>query len=937
MIYDVKVNGWAQPMGCAFEDVVFSWKVKDPGYELTGTGKILVARDEALQEVEAAVEGPLDSRGQAVSFPLKPRTAYYARISLMGKAGEALSSEIIPFETGKREEPWMGRWIGQKEGEDFHPVFEKRLTLEKEIKKARLYLCGLGLYEASINGRKVGESYLTPYFNDYRYGLQAQTYDVTAMLVQGENCLSVLLGKGWYMGRLGYEGGRAVFGNRFMVIGELHLEYTDGSRETVGTDESWEYRGSDIRESDIYDGEIIDRLLYEGKENPGRPAVLIENQEELTARLTDCRSIPLKAMEEREVQEILETPSGERVLDFGQNFSGFVSFLADFPKGTCVTLDHGEILQDGCFYHENYRTAKTRVTYVSDGRREWVSPRFTYMGFRYVRVTGWPGELKKEDFKGIVLYSAMERTGYLKTGHEKVNRLIANALWGMKSNFLDMPTDCPQRDERLGWTGDAQVFAPTASFFMDTKAFYRKFLWDMRCDQLRQEGAVANYLPNFMDLPGGSSVWGDAAVFIPYELYQVYGDVPLLRELYPLMKDWVEWIRRGDEARPGGPKHLFDYAFTFGDWLAMDGVTEQSFKGGTEDGYVSSVYYYASVRKTEEAAGLLGYEADRRFYGKLAERIREAILEEYITPSGRLAVDTQTGYVIALRFGLWRDKEALKRGLKRRLKLDGYRLKCGFVGAPLICETLADNGMERLALFLLLQEGFPGWLHCVSLGATTIWERWNSVLDDGRISGTGMNSLNHYAYGSVVNYIKCHIAGLKAAEPGFRRARIAPCPDVRIGFVKCTYESAYGTYRADWEIQKDGKLRMYYQIPWGCEAEVILPEYEEGREWEVLAMNGRMEGGRLLLTAGVTEVVYEPKRDYRLLYGWDTLLEELAGDPRAMEILEEELPAACAMAKSGDLENLTTSLGELKYMGFLGFQEEEVDRAAKRLFTLRKE
>lgn len=934
VIYDVKVNGQEHPVGCDFENAVFSWKVRDRGTVLPDTEKIVIAKDEKLQDIVAVLDGKLDCRGQEVAFEKKPRTVYYAQISLTGQDGKEVQSDTICFETGKMQEPWIGQWIGQKEGDDFHPVFEKKVLVKKEIKAARLYICGLGLYEASINGKKVGDSYLTPYFNDYRYALQTQAYDVTELMNPGENILSVLLGNGWYKGRLGYEGGEALYGDRFMLIGELYLEYEDGEHEAIGTDESWEYYGSDIRESDIYDGETIDRLLYDGKENIRSHAVLMEDQEKKKLLLTDCKSIPLRAMEELEVREILRTPAGETVLDFGQNFSGFVSFYGDFPKGTKVVLEHGEILQNGNFYHDNYRTAKTRIIYVSDGRKEWVRPRFTFMGFRYVKVTGWPQKLKKEGFKGIVLYSSMKRTGYLETGHKKINRLISNALWGMKSNFLDMPTDCPQRDERLGWTGDAQVFAPTASFFMDTKYFYRKFLWDMRNDQIRRNGAVANYLPNFTDMPGGSSVWGDAAAFIPYELYRVYGDVALLKETYPLMRDWVEWIHRGDESRPGGPKHLFDFAFSFGDWLAMDGVTQQSFKGGTEDAYVSSIYYYASVKKTAKAAQVLGYEKDQAFYTELAVKIKEAILEEYFAPSGRLAVDTQTGYIIALHFGVYRKKDVLVQGMKRRLKLDGYRLKCGFVGAPLICETLAQNGMEKLALYLLVQEGFPGWLHCVNLGATTIWERWNSVLDDGSISGTGMNSLNHYAYGSVVNYIKSYIAGLRPTEPGYRKVMIAPKPDIRIGYVNCTFDSVYGTYRADWKIFEDGKIRVYYEIPDGCEAEVFLPEYGENLECEIVSLNGKMENGRLMLQGGMTELVYQPLRDYRLLYGWDTLLEELAEDERAMEILKEELPVAYGMACSGDLENLTTSLGELKYMSFLGLRADETEKAAARLFEL---
>lgn len=916
IIYDVKINGLTNPVGYEFGEVVISWKVKKTKDRYQKNAMLLIAVDREMSQILLRKEGNLPSNGVKADLKLEPKTRYFVQIRVEGNGGDSAVSETVFFETGKRKEGWKASWITQREGETFHPVFEKNLCFTENIKKARLYICGLGLYEAYINGKKVGENYLSPFFNDYRYGLQSQTYDVTSLLEE-ENTLSVLLGNGWYKGRLGYEGGVSVYGDKFALIAELCVEYESGLQETYGTDETWNYYGSDIVYSDIYDGEGINRLLYAGKSNERQGAVILS---EVPGTLMDTCSIPLKVMEKMQIKEIIHTPAGETVLDFGQNFSGYVEFHAAFPSGTKVVLTYGEILQNRNFYHDNYRTAKTEFTYISDGREEWVRPHFTYTGFRYVKVEGWPEEVKKDDFCGVVVYSEMERTGYLESGHEKLNQLISNALWGLKSNFLDMPTDCPQRDERLGWTGDAQVFAPTASFFMDTRAFYRKYLWDMRNDQVCHDGAVANYLPNLVNQQGGSSVWGDAATFIPDTLYRTFGDREALREAYPLMRDWVEWIRRGDENRTGGPKYLFDYAFTFGDWLAMDGVTEQSFKGGTEDAYISSVYYYASVRKTEEAARTLGFENDRKKFEKLAKKIRDAVLYEYFAPSGRLTVDTQTGYIIALAFGIYREKEVLCNGLRKRLKRDGYRIKCGFVGAPLLCETLAENGMEDMAFRMLLQEEFPGWLHCVNLGATTIWERWNSVLDDGSISGTGMNSLNHYAYGSVVNYIKSCIAGLKPLEPGWRKVLICPQLDIRLGHLNCEYESVCGKYRADWRINPDGTISVHYEIPFNCSAVVKLPGYELQE---------------LMLEAGTTDLTYRPSdRNYLCRYGWNSLLKEIGEDSEAMEILKEELPVAYEMALSNDVENLGTSMEEMKYMGFFGLFPENVERAAEKLFKL---
>ena len=934
-ITKVKINGMERPMGYAFPlkimkvgindvelpgghifpNVTVSWNVEDAASKRQKSSLVRIAGDASMKRIVAERSGVLPCAGVSFDVALKPRTTYYARVEVTGENGERDVSEIISFDTGKMYEPWAAKWIGMREGDGFHPVFEKSFALKGTPVRARLYITGVGLYEASLNGVKIGEDVLAPFFNDYNTAIQVQTYDVTDML-SGENTLSVLLGNGWYKGHLGFDGGSAYYGDKFACIAEMHVEYADGGEDVIITDENWQYYPSDIIYSDIYDGEGIDRTLNAGGVIK-KQAVLVDMSGK---KLTDRYSIPLREMEELPVREVIRTPAGETVLDFGQNFAGYVKFHAAFPEGTKIVLNHGEILQNGNFYHDNYREAKTEITYVSDGRDEWVKPRFTYMGFRYVKVEGWPGEPKTGDFVGVAVYSAMERTGWLETGHAKVNQLFSNALWGLKSNFLDMPTDCPQRNERLGWTGDAQVFAPTASFFMDTKAFYRKFLWDLRCDQVLHDGAVAGYLPRLEgSIPNdGAAAWADAAAFIPMAIYDAFGDKGLLAENYLLMRDWVEWVRQGDEKRPGGPRYLFDYAFTFGDWLAMDGVTEQSFKGGTEDGYVGSMYFYASTRKLARAAEALGYAEDAEKYTALAEKIRNAVLDEYFAPSGRLCMDTQAGYITALKFGVWRDREALCAGLRNRLKRDGYRIRCGFVGAPLMCETLAENGMADIALHMFLQEKFPSWLHCVNLGATTIWERWNSVLDDGSISGTGMNSLNHYAYGSVVNYAVRHLAGFQSLEPGCRRVRIQPQLDARLGHMDCTYKSASGKYAANWSIEKDGSVKVHVEVPFDCTAVLALPERDEEE-----------------LEAGVTDIVYTPEYDFRSLYNWNSLLDDCVDDPRAMELMKELLPVAYGMALGGDLENLGLSFGEMKHMPWFGFAPEGVDRLTEKLFALK--
>lgn len=915
-VTDLKINGVTNPMGFRYEPAKCTWQVQEFTDKYQKNVKIEVSLWEDFHQLSYVKEGAgLSSLGETLELPLNPRTRYYYRVTVEGEHGETGISEPAWFETGKMEEPWEADFIGTEAEDVFHPVFFKEFRAEKAVKRARLYVTGLGVYEAYVNGRKAGEDYLAPFCNDYHHAIQYQTYDVTED-IRDENKIELLLGNGWYKGRLGYEGNAAVYGDRFCAVAELHLEYADGSCMLIKTDDTWKYKGSDIEMSDIYDGEVYNRCLWEKQENPKKQAVLFtELKKEL---LTERYSLPVVAKESLPVKEVIITPAKETVLDMGQNFAGYLEFTAELPKGTRIVLDFGEVLQQGNFYNDNYRTAKAQFTYVSAGRKEVVRPHFTFYGFRYVRVTGWPGELDPRQFVGRAVYSDLERTGYIETGNEKINRLYENCVWGQKSNFLDMPTDCPQRDERLGWTGDAQVFAPTASYNMDTRAFYDKFLKDLRTEQKKWNGSVVNFIPNYTNQPGGSSVWGDAATFIPNTLYDFYKDEERLGKYYPLMKDWVDYITREDEKQGG--HHLFDFGFHFGDWLAQDGVTPQSFKGGTDDFYIASVYYYASVNIVARAAGILGKAEEEAQYRALAQKIKQAIFHEYFTPSGRLSIDTQTAYLIALKFGVYMDREKLMEGFEKRLEKDCYKIKGGFVGATMLCSVLAENGMEKLAYDILLREEFPGWLYCVNLGATTIWERWNSLLPDGTISGTGMNSLNHYSYGSVIEFIYSQAAGIKSSEPGFTKVRFSPKIDNRLRSVRASYQSAAGVWALSWRILEDGRITVDFQVPFNCTAEAVLPDYD---------------GEAVSLEPGSFTMTYRPTKDYLALYDWDTRLEDYARDPRAMEILGELLPNAAGMIASRDQENLSLSLGKLKYMFFMGFNPEMVERAAQKLFELR--
>ena len=912
-ITGMRINGIREPIGFGMEHISLSWKVTESASRKPAWAKISVAADPAFTKVLYETEGEkLNNAGELLPVEiLKPRTRYCVRVEVRGEAGDEAKGETW-FETGKREEPWQGKWIGTAAEDTFHPVFGKTFTLPSAAVSARLYISGLGLYEAYLNGEKAGEDLLAPFCNDYNEAVQAETYDVTALLREGENSFEILTGNGWYKGRLGYEGDVAVYGNRFQVIAELRAVFADGTEQVIFTDGSWTYRGSDFVFTDIYDGEHLNRMLWAGKDNSWKPVEILPEK-----KLTDRYSLPVIVKDSLPVKEIIHTPAGETVLDMGQNFTGYLEYQAELPAGTQITLDHGEILQGGNFYNDNYRTAKVQMIYTSDGRKETVRAHFTYFGFRYVRVTGWPGELSKENFTGRVVYSDLDTSIDFHSSDEKLNRLAKNAFWGQRSNFLDMPTDCPQRDERLGWTGDAQVFSPTACFQMDTRAFYRKYLKDLRIDQEKNDGIVANFVPNISPVPNGSSVWGDVATFLPMNLYDYYGDKADLEENYDLMRDWVEWIRRQDDLHGG--KRLWNFGFHFGDWLAQDGMTPQSMKGGTEDAFVASMYYYASALKVARAADILGKGKDEDYFEELAAEIREAILREYFSPNGRLVVQNQTAYLLCLNFGVYIDKERLLADFRTRLHKDSYKIKGGFVGATMMNRVMAENGMADMAAYFLFQEGFPGWMHCINLGATTIWERWNSVLDDGTISGTGMNSLNHYSYGSVMEYVYRDLAGIRNMAPAFTWVKFAPQPTSRLQEIRVSYDSVQGIYTSGWRINEDGTLTVRFEVPFGCTAEAVLPG----------------SGEQIDLEAGKFEKTYDPGVDYRMKYGWNSRLEEMKDDPEARAILKEDLPAAYEMLQAGDAEFLVTSLEELKYLFFRGFNPEMVEKGTKRLLGLR--
>lgn len=921
-ISNLRINGIENPIGFAYEKLHCSWLVTEAVSKKQEHAVIEVSDSQTFTNMLYRKEGNLKQQGESLDFTLQPRTTYYYRVQVTGAAGERAISEPAYFETGKMAEGWTAKWIAAAQEDTFHPIFAKQFAAAGAVKRARLYVTGVGLFEAFLNGKKLGGEFLTPYINHYETAIQVITFPIDQL--EEQNTLEILLGKGWYMGTFGLEQHQENYGSRMAAIAELHLEYQDGRSDLIRTDHSWCYRGSDIEDSGIYFGETLNRLLWAKTGNKLRPVEVLgkpegnyETRNLNMTHLKDRLSLPVVAKERRAVQELIVTPAGETVLDLGQNFAGYLEFHAHVPSGTRVVLDFGEILQGGNFYRGNYAEARSQFVYVADGRVECVRSHFTFFGFRYVRVSGWPGVCRPDDFTGVVLYSDVSRTGYLKTGHQKLNRLYHNSVWGLKSNFIDIPTDCPQRSERLGWTGDAQVFAPTACYHIDTRAFFHKFIKDLKDEQAFLDGGIPNYFPNIGHKKDSGSVWGDIAALLPQALYMAYGDLAELEYCYPLMKGWVDYIDRNDAAR-GEKQYLYSFGAHFGDWLALDGATPNSFKGSTEDTFIASVYYYRSAQIVSETAGRLGKREAERDYADLAARILAAVRSEYVTPTGRLAVDTQAAYVIAIKFHIYPERSKLIEQFKLRLKKDCNQIKCGFVGAPLLCTALAEAGLYELAYDFLLKEGFPGWLYSVDLGATTIWERWNSVLEDGTMNPAGMNSLNHYAYGSVIEFVYAYAAGIRALEPGYRKAVIAPKPDVRLGWLECRYQSAGGVYVSSWKYQKDGTIRMHIEIPFACEAKVLIPGSEKAQ----------------YLKAGNYDFVCR-ETDFGKPYHLGTALERISGDDQAMKIMEKYVPFVAQMMRSGDPETLAETLGDIRQKTYWPVDPEKLETAIGKVCDLR--
>lgn len=825
----LRVNHKKNPLGFNLAKIHLSWEVKAVCGKWAVETRIIVSESSNMEKLvyDSGVQENYHENQMLVSFDLKPRTRYYWQVEVKDDKGDCSKSNPAWFETGKLQESWTAKWIGTEENEKRMPLLYKEFELKEKPESVRWHVCGLGLYEAYVNEKKAGREFLMPGYHCYDSFLEYQTLDVTELLSQGKNKIAVLLGEGWYKGRFGFDGDyRNLYGNQKKCIGELHIRYANGQEECIVTDSSWKAEESSICENGIYDGEHIDETLE-------HKMLSVEKIEE-TRPLVERFNPRIHKVEEFQPVSVKQEDEA-LLLDFGETVTGWVEITGAFETGQKVMMQYGEVLQKGRFYRDNLRTAKAEFTYVSKGKGETIRPHFTYYGFRYVKIKGLNPE-KEYKFIAYRIMSDIERTGWVATDHDKVNHLLENTLRSQKCNFLDIPTDCPQRDERMGWTGDAGIFASTACFHMDSGSFFHHYMKNMQAEQEKCNGAIPFFVPrpkvkkeehtNPFYLDSGAAVWGDAATLIPWKLYQFYGDKAMLEEQYPVMKAWVDY--EYERTKENEIPYLWQNDRQLGDWLALDNGNINNPIGKTDSGFIASVYHYWSTKMVKEAAESLGLE-ESKVYAEREKEIRNAILNYYF-PDKKFCLEyTQTACALLLYLKLYPEgeREVITAKLAELLKKNNGHLNTGFVGTPILCMALSENGQNQLAYDLLLNEDYPGWLHEVNLGATTVWERWNSLEEDGSISGTGMNSLNHYAYGSIAEWIYRYMCGLNPSIGEAVKMTIYPMPDQRLKKAEGSWRSVFGKYVCAWNWKSEQEVVCNIEVPFNANARFILPDGTE--------------------------------------------------------------------------------------------------------------
>ena len=713
-------------------------------------------------------------------------------------------------------------------------TFSGSVSVKKEVLRATLSATSIGVYTASVNGKRVGNRVLTPGYTSYNNRVMFQTYDVTE-LITDKTTVSITVAPGWAVGHIGFSGREKLYHPHVLAAFELEVCYTDGTSELFVADESFTVSTSEVTFADIYDGETLDKTA---------PIVTLGNAviEDAPFTAVPDNGAPITEHESLSPIAYIVTPNGEKVIDFGQNMTGYVTLRIKGKRGERVSFTHAEVLDsDGNFYNANYRKAKNVITYVLDGEEHVYKPEYSFQGFRYIRLDEYPeGEVDLNGFRAVAVHTQMTRTADFTTGNAKINQLYHNIIWGQKSNYLDVPTDCPQRNERLGWTGDTQVFCRAAAINYDVRRFFKKWLTDLRLEQ-GEDGRVMGTCPEIYGscspISRISAGWGDAATIVPWTLYELYGDKQILEDNFELMRGWVEYMHSA-----GSEEYLWLGGFHYGDWLAMDAGAD-SYVGATANDLVATAFFAYSTSLLIKAGEVLGKDMSyyRDMHTKVVAAFREYFMEngmpkdefpltEILPDSKKSSSDTvrrgvtQTALVLILQFGLCTEQErpALINKLVELIDEFGGRMSTGFLGTPYILHALSDNGRTDVAYKLFFNEDNPSWLYSVNHGATTIWEHWNGIKEDGSFWSTSMNSFNHYAYGAVADWMFGVIAGIKVTAPAYKEVIVAPMPSEKLGFARAEIDTVSGRIESSWYYTADS-VRFEITVPDGTVAKIVLP------------------------------------------------------------------------------------------------------------------
>lgn len=827
----VRVEHRADTLGVGTATPRLSWQVRtdDPNWtqtayelELDGTTTVRVDSDQ-----QVLVPWPFE--------PLPSRARAGVRVRVAHGGWWSDWTERSTVETGLlAAEDWTSRFISPHTlggiGEPA-PILRREISLPQGIVAARLYITAHGIYRATLNGSRVGDEEFAPGWTSYRNRLRYQTYDVTGLLRDGANELEVLLGNGWYRGRIGFEGQRAFYGDRLALLAQLEVTYRDGSTVTVGTDEHWSARRSRVLADDFYDGQHTDLRgdTSIGGPDGGSYRDGVEVLDEDLGRLVAAQGPPVRVTQLLPARRVWTTESGRTLVDFGQNLVGWIRLrLPTSSAGDEITVRHAEVLEDGELGVRPLRSARATDSYVLDDSAEEVvlEPNLTFHGFRYAEISG-VDNLRASDLAAVVLGTDLRRTGWFSCSDPDLERFHENVVWSMRGNFLEVPTDCPQRDERLGWTGDIQVFAPTASFLFDIAGFLESWLRDLDAEQ-HPDGSVPFVIPDVLctEEPTAAA-WGDAATIVPWVIFQRFGDIDVLREQFASMCAWVDKVASltTNGVRAGG--------FQFGDWLDPTAPPEDPFRARADPDVVATAHLARSADVVARTARLLGQDGQAREYAELAERTRQAFAGRFVSESGRVHSDAPTVYALALEWALLpseaqREHAALR--LAELVRANDFRISTGFVGTPLITDALTSCGQSELAYRLLLERGCPSWLYPVTMGATTIWERWDSMLPDGSINPGEMTSFNHYALGAVADWLHRTVAGLAPAEPGYRVIDVRPLPHPALTHASARHLTPYGEASVSWH-RDAGEFVLEVVVPAGARARVRLPGAEPVEVW----------------------------------------------------------------------------------------------------------